>query len=262
MKNRIFTICIGISLLLHLFIVTVFLSQQKNIDSISKGLTVSLVRLTNSVAKKTGKGLAESAVKLKKNKTVVASEVKKVPLLGEKNIRHTSISVASKIEVAETAKHKIIKPKIQATDLLADQAAFSDSKRKEQHQSGQPTINRSIVPVTGHLAIGAVAEIDPLKTLSGPVLFSPSLEAGVNQAPVYPRIARRRGWEGEVWLIAQVATNGKVREVQLEQSSGYGILDQTALATVREWQFKPQSYRSREVEYEIRIPVRFELRES
>ena len=82
-----------------------------------------------------------------------------------------------------------------------------------------------------------------------------------NAPPIYPRIARRRGWEGEVWLIAEVNKNGFVQTVQLEQSSGHGLLDQVAFNAVSSWKLKPQYSDDRKIAYEIRIPIRFDLRE-
>lgn len=96
----------------------------------------------------------------------------------------------------------------------------------------------------------------------GPILLNSSLIAGSNPPPSYPKLARRRGWEGKVWLIAEITTNGKVQEVRLEQSSGHSILDKTAMKTVLNWKFRPQFHQNKLIEYAIRIPILFELRSS
>jgi protein TonB len=102
---------------------------------------------------------------------------------------------------------------------------------------------------------------DQMAAFSGAILFSSALAAEGNAPPVYPRIARRRGWEGKVWLIAEVNKNGYVQAVQLEQSSGHGFLDQAAFEAVSSWKFKPQYLDDRRIGCEIRIPIRFELHE-
>jgi protein TonB len=83
-----------------------------------------------------------------------------------------------------------------------------------------------------------------------------------NAPPAYPRLARERGWEGEVLLRVVVTEGGRVREVTVERSSGHALLDSTALRAVRRWRFHPCRLGATPVEGEVRIPVRFELRES
>lgn len=86
--------------------------------------------------------------------------------------------------------------------------------------------------------------------------------ASENRPPEYPSIARRRGWEGEVWLMVRVANTGRVLQVQVDSSSGYNILDQTALEAVRAWHFRAARFGAFAVEGEVMVPVRFELRDS
>ena len=82
-----------------------------------------------------------------------------------------------------------------------------------------------------------------------------------NTVPPYPRIARRRGWEGEVLLQVRVSVTGEVLSIRIERSSGHSILDQTALNTVRDWLFQAASRHDKAVETEITLPIRFELQE-
>ena len=60
-----------------------------------------------------------------------------------------------------------------------------------------------------------------------------------NLPPAYPAMARRLGEEGEVQLDIHVAQDGAVDEVRLKKSSGSGLLDRTAIDTVKKWRFKP-----------------------
>ena len=45
----------------------------------------------------------------------------------------------------------------------------------------------------------------------------------------YPPLARERGWQGTVWLGLHVEPNGRLENVHLERSSGYAVLDRSAL---------------------------------
>lgn len=50
----------------------------------------------------------------------------------------------------------------------------------------------------------------------------------------YPRLAAMRGWEGEVRVRLKVARKGSLLHVQLDQSSGFEVLDRHALAMLGE----------------------------
>ena len=45
----------------------------------------------------------------------------------------------------------------------------------------------------------------------------------------YPDMARRRGWEGTVLLGLRVESNGHLEKIRIEHSSGYAVLDNSAL---------------------------------
>jgi TonB family protein len=45
----------------------------------------------------------------------------------------------------------------------------------------------------------------------------------------YPLLARQRGWEGTVLLGMRVESNGHLDHIRVEQSSGYAVLDHSAL---------------------------------
>lgn len=81
----------------------------------------------------------------------------------------------------------------------------------------------------------------------------------MNVPPPYPSAARRRGMEGLVKINVFVDINGKVKEQQLVQSSGYSILDKAALKAVRKWNFSPGIKDGRASEMWITVPVRFQL---
>jgi TonB family protein len=73
--------------------------------------------------------------------------------------------------------------------------------------------------------------------------------------PDYPRLARRRGWEGSVFLDLRVAADGTVSEATVATSSGHTVLDDAALAAVRTWLFVPGA-----PDRTVRHKVTFELR--
>ena len=48
----------------------------------------------------------------------------------------------------------------------------------------------------------------------------------------YPHIARLRGWEGKVVLKLHVEANGQLNNISIYRSSGYTVLDDTAVAAI------------------------------
>lgn len=80
-----------------------------------------------------------------------------------------------------------------------------------------------------------------------------------NLAPAYPRIARQRGWEGTVKLMALIEKDGTINQIDIIESSGYGILDKEALKTVKMWKFSPARSGLMRFSSRISIPIQFAL---
>ena len=81
----------------------------------------------------------------------------------------------------------------------------------------------------------------------------------LNPVPDYPLIARKRGYQGTVVLEVLVNREGKVKELTLSASSGYSVLDQAALASVKTWLFDPGTRGGEKVDMWVKVPVRFHL---
>lgn len=56
--------------------------------------------------------------------------------------------------------------------------------------------------------------------------------------PPYPRLARKRGWEGTLMVEFKIATDGTCFDVVVVESSGHAVLDQAAVETVAGWRFQ------------------------
>lgn len=82
----------------------------------------------------------------------------------------------------------------------------------------------------------------------------------VNPLPEYPKIARKRGYQGSVVLEVLVNRNGKVVDLRVAKASGYPILDKEAINTVKDWSFEPGMVGKERVEMWVNIPIKFELK--
>ncbi len=80
-----------------------------------------------------------------------------------------------------------------------------------------------------------------------------------NPKPQYPRVAREKGYEGDVYLKVLVLHDGTVGEISVHRSSGYEVLDVAALRAVQDWLFVPATRDGVPVARWAIVPVKFRL---
>ena len=80
-----------------------------------------------------------------------------------------------------------------------------------------------------------------------------------NPAPEYPYRAIVEGQQGVVMLDVSIDSGGRPTAVEINRSSGFPLLDQSAFQTVRRWRFGPAHVGFVPVQAKIRVPVRFVL---
>lgn len=80
-----------------------------------------------------------------------------------------------------------------------------------------------------------------------------------NPPPVYPRRSRRAGETGKVVLRVLVTPDGSAGEVRLRDSSGFELLDEAAIAAVRQWRFVAARQGDTKVAAWVVVPLRFDL---
>ena len=121
------------------------------------------------------------------------------------------------------------------------------------------TVAPPAVPVEAKPAPAAApaAEAAPLPVVA------PRFDADYldNPKPVYPVSSRRRGEEGRVVLRVYVDTQGRAAKVEVQESSGYGRLDESAVAAVSRWRFVPARRGVEPLAAWVRVPIVFSLRD-
>ena len=80
-----------------------------------------------------------------------------------------------------------------------------------------------------------------------------------NPHPTYPLIARKKGWEGRVVLQTDVDKQGNVKFIRILESSGFKVLDDISIETLKTWKFKPAKLGNKFVDDIVDIPVKFVL---
>jgi len=76
----------------------------------------------------------------------------------------------------------------------------------------------------------------------------------------YPPLARRNGWEGRVELLLALDHDGGIHALRVARSSGYAILDEDALETVKRIGSRPETRAELGgCDCELRVPVLYRL---
>jgi len=260
MRDRVLSHCLCISLLIHVIVAVACLSQPKTIGWQVKTLQVKLVKQALSANVVTRKSLTKAAQK-KSAPRPIAAKQEKPASAAEKIASHRPLQAktqtASLSELPPAQPQAVLKAQqgriVPELDTGNQKEAFLPAAETPEENQSQKNID---------YAASAIETAEPAVFFSGPIAYTTEMAAGANNPPMYPRIARRRGWQGNVLLLAKIDKNGFVQKLRLEQSSGYALLDRTALETVRSWQFKPKYQQKQLVGYELRIPIQFELKDS
>lgn len=156
----------------------------------------------------------------------------------------------------------------------AVRSSSTTGKRRDSprlNQTGQSSPKRSTSPNGGETQ-AATGERSPSRRpgsttspASATTSRSPAQERidaaplSDNPRPRYPLVARQRGQQGRVVLRVTVSAGGQAENVEIKTSSGYRLLDQAALKTVKSWRFRPARQNGQAVGVVLEVPVAFRL---
>ena len=119
-----------------------------------------------------------------------------------------------------------------------------------------------------HIAGPAIAVQGPTVTEAPPALQTPKVEEPVTEAtanaaylhnpnPEYPLAAQRLNWGGTVILRVRVSADGHAEGVAVKKSSNHKVLDDSAVAAVKNWTFVPSKRGSTPVDGWATVPIIF-----
>jgi periplasmic protein TonB len=109
----------------------------------------------------------------------------------------------------------------------------------------------------------AAQPVQQLSSLNVSERVSAALQSQLAQRFEYPWLARKRGWQGLVTLSLHIDANGELSQWKVIRTSGYRILDRSALQAARRISRLPQANRllnGRSLT--LSIPVRYQLLDS
>ncbi|GJL66302.1 MAG: hypothetical protein NPIRA05_12730 [Nitrospirales bacterium] len=124
-----------------------------------------------------------------------------------------------------------------------------------------PVFNDSLLQIPVSLAIARpvpkpTPALDPVGRIKGVRSPVKPIKA---ERPTYPRFAREQGWEGVTVVRITVETDGRVVSASTQKSSGFPLLDESAVQTVTQWVFTPAKNGEFTVASTVDLPIRFDL---
>lgn len=88
---------------------------------------------------------------------------------------------------------------------------------------------------------------------------APSLFKAPRPKLIYPKRAKRRGFQGQVFVLIELNAKGAIDKLSLSKSSGYKLLDKAALNNVSQWQFNPVLQHGIAIRARFEVPIGFFL---
>jgi len=208
--------------------------------------------------------------------SVVKPSLEELPLLEpELNFQTTETKQIEKTEQVAKAPDSIVKKVDTAKKITGSHSTSTDSQRtveSKPEEEVQTDLKKELHKELTDESVKEepVEEQNPSSLASSPipeqeqtgmhqeVVLDPKFKSPPNP-PVYPRLARKRGMEGVVWLDVWLDRTGEQTRLEVFDSSGIELLDQAALDAVARWQFVPKHFAGMTIASRVRIPVEFNL---
>ena len=144
-----------------------------------------------------------------------------------------------------------------ASGKSKEKEAAQEQRTKAVAESPKPASRPpKVLPDARLAAVASQASVASVAMSGTETDVLPS-KAPTNPEPIYPPGAERAGQQGVVKLRVTVAVDGTVAALRLEKSSGFPLLDNSALATVRYWRFTPGRRGGSSVSMDVIVPIRF-----
>ncbi|WP_097462197.1 energy transducer TonB family protein [Mangrovitalea sediminis] len=137
-------------------------------------------------------------------------------------------------------------PQPHVTKHSAEPQAHTEERMREHPVHAPPAPAKAIArptaePTTAPIPVTQTVPLNPAVTPatlapdkgSQSARFRRDLERWVANHRRYPKLARLRGWQGQVRVRARMADDGSIRSLSLEHSCGYPILDREALKLIQ-----------------------------
>lgn len=185
------------------------------------------------------------------------------PAQEKKAAEQPKVEPAKPVEKPKKIEKVKPKPKVQPVKtkpLISSERESTTSIQTEQITQPPAKTTESITTPPQNTTPSSSSPSQSRETKSEPIVL-PNLNADYlkNPALIYPALSRQNGEQGKVLVRVFVNENGKAEKVTLKKSSGYEQLDDSALETVKNWQFVPAHRGAEAVSAWVVVPISFSL---
>ncbi len=156
-------------------------------------------------------------------------------------VKPANVENSARVQETAPAYAMATKKSIDTTSSVKHEASGNEARELSDHITGYRGANNTS------------GETSHLNTVIAYPLYKE------NAPPVYPEIARARGYEGIVLVSAEILPDGRVGEIKIRKSSGYAILDQSAIQAVKPWKFEPAKKSGNPFTAWVELPIKFIL---
>lgn len=224
-----------ISLSFHVFIISLFLIYGNNY----KKSETSMIEIIN-LSSNENKGFEK---KRKLNKEIDEQALKVKDEISEKD--KTNFFDKNKFDLSLTKKQSLQS----SSSINTNDIYLSPNQNLNKTNKIKKTISAEIKNFSGNQNSMNFSH------------FSASYKIGSkkNPHPGYPLLARKKGWEGIVIVQADIDEKGNVVKINIKESSGFEVLDNESLRTLKKWKFIPAKQGNQFIEDTVEIPIRFIL---
>lgn len=169
--------------------------------------------------------------------------------------------------LAESHKSEPVKPNsVTHTEVLKSMPAPISAPVPVAIQDAIPTPNSATgttvaQPAPSPIGTPTVASKSAPEALIATKVELPSSSAEYlhNPKPVYPNISKRRGEQGMVLVSVLIGIDGTAQDAKVKTSSGFELLDQAALNTVKNWRYVPGKRGGLPEAMWFNVPINFVL---
>ncbi len=203
----------------------------------------------------------DAPVKNKPLKKEPQKELAKKPLINKKvEIKDTAtkkqeIIPAKKSEFAELPKPASMRQKPKTDNIVKEKPKSQDVSEVKEVDYTQKIRESNITTkkqITANGKGNSVSNVMPTLTEADYLSTTP---------PIYPSRSIELGQQGTVIIRALISANGgQVQKVAIHKSSGFSMLDNSALDAVKDWKFKPFTSKSVPISGWVMVPVKFVIR--
>ena len=235
-------------------------AQKQNTDSENERLVVRLSEneLALATARLDRQAMTEEHVALSEAMRVISSELKNQHDTNQ-HLRDETDHTRQTLTALVAEKRETEAAYTETSARLLETASTLQAISKENEELQKMLLRSEETAADLRQQLDNVqASTASLETGNALTELRPVPAAG-NPKPVYPRLAIRRGIEGEVSLSVSVSSSGQVSRVTVSKPSGFSILDRAAVDSVRQWQFTPATRDGTPTTMVIDIPVQFRL---